>query len=112
MTSGRPGATAADLSRVFREEYGRAVAVLVRVFGDLDVAEEAVQDAFTTAAERWPSAGLPRARRDGSSPPPATGRSTASAGKRPATTGRPKPLCCTPGTHRPRRAPCATTGYA
>ncbi|PBC80353.1 RNA polymerase, sigma subunit, ECF family [Streptomyces sp. 2224.1] len=59
MTSGRPGATAADLSRVFREEYGRAVAVLVRVFGDLDVAEEAVQDAFTTAAERWPSAGLP-----------------------------------------------------
>ncbi|MFG2527120.1 RNA polymerase sigma factor [Streptomyces sp. NPDC048516] len=59
MTSGRPGATAADISGVFREEYGRAVAVLVRVFGDLDVAEEAVQDAFTTAAERWPSAGLP-----------------------------------------------------
>ncbi|WP_328390592.1 RNA polymerase sigma factor [Streptomyces sp. NBC_00400] len=59
MTSGRPGATAADISGVFREEYGRAVAVLVRVFGDLDVAEEAVQDAFTTAAERWPSTGLP-----------------------------------------------------
>lgn len=59
MTSGGPGATAADISGVFREEYGRAVAVLVRVFGDLDVAEEAVQDAFTTASERWPSAGLP-----------------------------------------------------
>ncbi|MEV5480238.1 MULTISPECIES: RNA polymerase sigma factor [Streptomyces] len=52
-------ATAADVERVFREEYGRAVAVLVRVFGDIDVAEEAVQDAFTTAIERWPSAGLP-----------------------------------------------------
>jgi RNA polymerase sigma-70 factor (ECF subfamily) len=44
---------------VFRAEYGRAVAVLVRVFGDIDVAEEAVQDAFTTAVQRWPSMGLP-----------------------------------------------------
>ncbi len=44
---------------MFREEYGRAVAVLVRHFGDIDVAEEAVQDAFTVAAARWPSTGLP-----------------------------------------------------
>jgi RNA polymerase sigma-70 factor (ECF subfamily) len=44
---------------VFREEYGRAVAVLVRHFGDIDLAEESVQDAFTVAIERWPSAGLP-----------------------------------------------------
>jgi RNA polymerase sigma-70 factor, ECF subfamily len=44
---------------VFREEHGRAVAVLVRVFGDIDVAEEAVQDAFAAAVRRWPSAGLP-----------------------------------------------------
>jgi RNA polymerase sigma-70 factor, ECF subfamily len=44
---------------VFRLEYGRAVAVLVRNFGDIDVSEEAVQDAFTTALERWPSTGLP-----------------------------------------------------
>ncbi len=44
---------------MFREEYGRAVAVLVRVFGDIDVAEEAVQDAFTAAVQRWPSDGLP-----------------------------------------------------
>jgi RNA polymerase sigma-70 factor (ECF subfamily) len=51
--------SAPDVERVFRAEYGRAVAVLVRVFGDIDIAEEAVQDAFTTAAERWPSAGLP-----------------------------------------------------
>jgi RNA polymerase sigma-70 factor, ECF subfamily len=50
---------ASEIERVFREEYGRAVAVLVRVFGDIDVAEEAVQDAFTTAVQRWPSAGLP-----------------------------------------------------
>jgi RNA polymerase sigma-70 factor (ECF subfamily) len=51
--------TAPQIERVFREEYGRAVAVLAGVFGDIDVAEEAVQDAFTAAAERWPSAGLP-----------------------------------------------------
>jgi RNA polymerase sigma-70 factor, ECF subfamily len=44
---------------VFREEHGRAVAVLVRAFGDIDVAEEAVQDAFTAALGRWPWAGLP-----------------------------------------------------
>ena len=48
-----------DIERVFRDEYGRAVAVLARVFGDLDIAEEAVQDAFTVALQNWPSAGLP-----------------------------------------------------
>jgi RNA polymerase sigma-70 factor, ECF subfamily len=47
------------IERVFREEYGRAVAVLVRVFGDIDIAEEAVQEAFTEAVRRWPSTGLP-----------------------------------------------------
>ncbi len=49
----------ADVERVFREEYGRAVAVLTRVFGDIDIAEDAVQDAFAEAARRWPAAGLP-----------------------------------------------------
>jgi RNA polymerase sigma-70 factor, ECF subfamily len=44
---------------VFREEYGRAVSVLVRVCGDIDAAEEAVQDAFIAALERWPSTGVP-----------------------------------------------------
>jgi RNA polymerase sigma-70 factor (ECF subfamily) len=48
-----------EIERVFREEYGRAVAVLVRVFRDITIAEEAVQDAFTTAVQRWPSTGLP-----------------------------------------------------
>jgi RNA polymerase sigma-70 factor (ECF subfamily) len=54
-----PGPDAAAIERVFREEYGRAVAVLVRVFGDIDIAEESVQEAFTVAVQRWPSAGLP-----------------------------------------------------
>jgi RNA polymerase sigma-70 factor, ECF subfamily len=49
----------AEIERVFRQEHGRAVAVLVRRFGDIDVAEEAVQDAFAEAVRRWPSAGLP-----------------------------------------------------
>jgi RNA polymerase sigma-70 factor (ECF subfamily) len=48
-----------EIARVFREEYGRAVAVLVRHFGDIDLAEEAVQDAFTAAVARWPDTGLP-----------------------------------------------------
>ena len=48
-----------DVGAVFREHYGRSVAVLTRVLGDLDLAEEAVQDAFTTAAERWPADGVP-----------------------------------------------------
>jgi RNA polymerase sigma-70 factor (ECF subfamily) len=54
-----PDGPTSEIARVFREEYGRAVAVLVRVFGDIGIAEEAVQDAFTTAAQRWPSDGLP-----------------------------------------------------
>ncbi|MEV6105365.1 DUF6596 domain-containing protein [Streptomyces sp. NPDC051940] len=53
------GPSAAEIDRVFRTEYGRAVAVLVRAFGDIDLAEEAVQDAFTTAVEKWPRTGLP-----------------------------------------------------
>jgi RNA polymerase sigma-70 factor (ECF subfamily) len=48
-----------SVEAVFAAEYGRAVSVLVRVFGDIDIAEEAVQDAFAEAVRRWPSAGLP-----------------------------------------------------
>jgi RNA polymerase sigma-70 factor, ECF subfamily len=54
-----PALSASEIGRVFREEYGRAVAVLVRVFGDIDIAEEAVQDAFAAAVQRWPATGLP-----------------------------------------------------
>ncbi|MFF2510143.1 RNA polymerase sigma factor [Streptomyces sp. NPDC058086] len=49
----------ADVEAVFRAEYGRAVAVLVRFLGDIDLAEEAVQDAFTTALRKWPESGIP-----------------------------------------------------
>jgi RNA polymerase sigma-70 factor, ECF subfamily len=50
-----------DVARIFRAEYGRAVAVLARFCGDLSLAEEAVQDAFATALERWPHDGVPPA---------------------------------------------------
>jgi RNA polymerase sigma-70 factor, ECF subfamily len=49
----------AAVERVFREEYGRVVASLVRRFGDLDIAEEAAGEALVTALERWPEAGVP-----------------------------------------------------
>ncbi|WP_433081210.1 RNA polymerase sigma factor [Dactylosporangium sp. CA-052675] len=52
------GASPTTIERVFREEYGRAVSVLVRSFGDLDLAEEAVQEAFAAAVQRW-SEGVP-----------------------------------------------------
>jgi RNA polymerase sigma-70 factor, ECF subfamily len=54
-----PDLSISAIERVFREEYGRAVAILVHIFGDIDIAEEAVQDAFTTAVQRWPSHGQP-----------------------------------------------------
>jgi RNA polymerase sigma-70 factor (ECF subfamily) len=53
-----PTGTAA-LERAFRESSGIAVATLVRLFGDIDLAEEAVQEAFAVAAERWRTAGVP-----------------------------------------------------
>jgi RNA polymerase sigma-70 factor (ECF subfamily) len=52
-------ALASEIERVFRGEHGRAVAVLIRVFGDIDIAEEAVADAFTAAVQRWPADGVP-----------------------------------------------------
>ena len=54
-----PAVTPAEIEDVFRAEHGRAVASLVRVFGDIDVAEDAVQEAFAAAVQRWPAAGLP-----------------------------------------------------
>jgi RNA polymerase sigma-70 factor (ECF subfamily) len=50
---------AAAVERVFREEYGRLIASLVRRFGDIDVAEEAAGEALVTALERWPASGVP-----------------------------------------------------
>lgn len=48
-----------ETEQVFRREYGRCVATLIRFLGDIDLAEEAVQDAFTVALERWPQSGTP-----------------------------------------------------
>jgi RNA polymerase sigma-70 factor, ECF subfamily len=53
----RPGTAAVE--RVFREEYGRLIASLVRRFGDLDVAEEAAGEALVAALEKWPGSGVP-----------------------------------------------------
>ncbi|HUL84698.1 MAG TPA: RNA polymerase sigma factor [Actinomycetota bacterium] len=50
---------AAAVDRVFREEAGRAVAALIRITGDFDLAEEAVQEAFETALHVWPTRGIP-----------------------------------------------------
>jgi RNA polymerase sigma-70 factor (ECF subfamily) len=52
--------TAGAVDRLFREHFGRAVAVLIRAVGDWDLAEESVQDALATALERWPRDGVPR----------------------------------------------------
>jgi RNA polymerase sigma-70 factor, ECF subfamily len=49
-----------SVERAFREEWSRAVAILTRALGDLELAEDAVQDAFAMALERWPRAGEPR----------------------------------------------------
>ncbi len=54
-----PGVELAVVDRTFREESGKAIATLIRLFGDIDVAEEAVQDAFLVATEKWPETGLP-----------------------------------------------------
>ena len=55
----QPADPAEVVERLFREESGRTVATLIRVFGDFDIAEEAVQEAFIVALERWPREGVP-----------------------------------------------------
>jgi RNA polymerase sigma-70 factor (ECF subfamily) len=52
--------SAADsVEAVFREEWGRLLAALVRTFGDLDLAEEVAADAVAAAVQRWPTDGVP-----------------------------------------------------
>jgi RNA polymerase sigma-70 factor, ECF subfamily len=58
-SSAGPGADAAVIERTYRESSGQAVATLIRLFGDIDLAEEAVQEAFAVAAQRWPATGVP-----------------------------------------------------
>ena len=47
------------LEQVFRDEWGRVLASLVGFLGDIELAEDAAQEAFATAAERWPRDGTP-----------------------------------------------------
>jgi RNA polymerase sigma-70 factor (ECF subfamily) len=56
-----PAIAQTEIETVFREQYGRAVAVLDRVLGDIDLAEEAVQEAFTTSLATWPARRVPAA---------------------------------------------------
>jgi RNA polymerase sigma-70 factor (ECF subfamily) len=55
----RGGALSAQIETIFRREHGRALAVLIRFLGDIALAEEAVQDAFTIALTQWPQTGIP-----------------------------------------------------
>src|SRR6202049_1948777 len=59
-----PKMTPIEIEKIFRDEAGRALATLIRLVGDFDLAEDALQDAFAVALERWPAAdppGNPRA---------------------------------------------------
>ena len=51
--------TPAEIEKIFRDEAGRALATLIRLVGDFDLAEDALQDAFAVALERWPAPSLP-----------------------------------------------------
>jgi RNA polymerase sigma-70 factor (ECF subfamily) len=53
------GPTEATIELVFREAYGRILATLIRIFGDFDLAEDALQEAFVSALEHWPAEGIP-----------------------------------------------------
>ena len=57
----QPGAelTGEALDRVFREEYGKVVATLIRQTGDFELAEDAVQEAMAAALVDWPDSGVP-----------------------------------------------------
>jgi RNA polymerase sigma-70 factor (ECF subfamily) len=54
-----PSLDAAEIDRIFREESGRSLAALIRSFGDIDLAEDAVQEAFAVALRKWPRVGVP-----------------------------------------------------
>src|SRR5271155_973129 len=51
--------TSAEIEKIFRDETGRALATLIRLVGDFDLAEDVLQEAFASALERWPSAETP-----------------------------------------------------
>ena len=51
--------TSVEIEKIFRDETGRALATLIRLVGDFDLAQDALQDAFAVALERWPAADPP-----------------------------------------------------
>src|SRR5260221_13946167 len=51
--------TPVEIEKIFRDEAGRAMATLIRLVGDFDLAEDALQDAFAVALVRWPGGNLP-----------------------------------------------------
>jgi len=51
--------TPSDIEKIFRDEAGRALATLIRLVGDFDLAQDSLQDAFAVALERWPAADPP-----------------------------------------------------
>ena len=59
LESGMPGKAAEAVDALYRSEWGRIVATLIRVVGDFDLAEEAVQQAFTAAVDQWQTGGVP-----------------------------------------------------
>src|SRR5215218_8482890 len=59
MTSGGAVFDTSVFGEIYRREVGRCIATMVRVLGDVDLAEDAVAEAFTIAAERWPGTGIP-----------------------------------------------------
>ena len=85
-----------DLASIYRAEYGRCVATLARLLGDINLAEEAVQDAFTTALQKWrdPAAQPGRLDRDHR---PQPGRRPAPPGVDPRGPARPGPAAAPPG---------------
>ncbi len=49
-----------EIAKIYKSEFGRVLASLVRILGDLDLAEEALQEAFTVALKKWPKEGIPK----------------------------------------------------
>lgn len=78
------------VEQTFRLERGRAVATLVRLFGDIDVAEEAVQEAFVVAQQRWSTTGVPPNPGGWIVTTARTGPSTDCGGNLPAQTATPR----------------------
>src|SRR5438093_307282 len=59
LRSGVSASAADDVAALYRSDWGRIVAALIRILGDFDLAEETAQEAFTAAVDQWRSSGVP-----------------------------------------------------